>query len=359
MGTADAVDTVDTLERLCTIPGVSGGEGRRARALHGLLAPLADRVAVDALGNLAAVKEGRGRGPTVLLAAHMDEVGFLVTRVENDGRVRFAPVGFIDPKVLAGQAVVVYDPADDGANDIPGTIQGKPFIFQGDAAKGHAFAVGDLHIDVGASSRQAVLDLGIKVGSLAAFQRCFLRARRSQCFMGTGLDNVTGVAAMVEALKNLQEPAGTVLAVATAQEEVGLRGARVTGFSAGAEFCVCIDVSPATDVDEDNMPRDASSVRLGDGAAVTVMDKGALVDRRTLDLVEEVAARAGVRVQRVARDAGRTDAAEIGLSRDGIRTVSIGVPLRYLHTPGEVVAANDQEAVVRLVTELVATLQRA
>lgn len=347
---------INILERLCMTPGVSGREDRRGRVAQELVAPFVDRTYFDVLGNLVAVKEGRDPGPTVLLAAHMDEIGFLVTRVEKDGRIRFAPIGYVDPKHMPGQAVVLYDPQTDGAGDMPGMIQGKVIAFK-ELDKGHPAPTSEFHIEIGASSLQEVLDRGVKVGTVAAFERRFLRMGDAGYIAAPALDNVAGVHAMIEALREVGDVPGTIRAVATTQEETGLRGARVAGF-AGADFCICLDVSFATDIDEDALPRDISSVRLGGGPAVVLMDKGSFADQRTLNLVDEAAKKAGVKVQYQARDAGRTDGSEINVSREGIRTVTVGVPVRYLHTPLEMCKTDDQEGTIKFVAELVRTVQR-
>jgi endoglucanase len=308
---------------------------------------VADSVWVDSMGNLFALKRGRKGGASLMLTAHMDEIGFLVTHVDNRGFLRVAPIGGQSPRVIQGQRVLVR--ARDGSL-VKGVIGSKPpHVMKPDEAK-QCPEVRDVYVDVGATSAQEVERIGITVGSPVAFERGLERLNEDTV-VGKAFDDRAGLAAVIGAFKAVEDQAVDVYLVATVQEEVGLRGAQVAAYKISPSAAIGVDTTIAADV-PGNEERDWVT-RLGAGPAIKVADNpasfyGLMANRPLRERLEEVARSHGIPYQLEVLQGGTTDASAIALTKEGIPAAVVSVPTRYVHSPSEVLRLSDLEGVTKL-----------
>lgn len=328
-------ETVDVLQELSEAVGLSGYEDRLAHRLKELFSPFADEIHVDALGNLTALKRGeRGSSPPVRImwAAHMDEIGFMVTKIEKGGFLRVTSVGGIDIRNVLSQEVVVH-----GRQDLPGILGAKPPHLTTEEEQQKPVPIHELFVDVGLTEERT-REL-VAPGDLVSFRRTFRRLNGSRV-AGKSLDNRASVASLYHALKVLQGLRHTadVYAVATVQEEVGLRGATTSAFRLAPDVAIAVDVGFGA------MPglKPHETIELGKGPGILF---GANAHPRLHQHLLEVARRFNIPYQiDVVPGRTGTDAWAIQVAREGIPTGLLSIPLRHMHSPAEVLDIGDVEA---------------
>jgi endoglucanase len=326
---------IKLLERLCKACAVSGDEGEVRKIVLEQVKPLADEVKVDALGNVLAIKHGQGaKRLRVMLAAHMDEVGFMITSDEEDGIYRFDVVGGLDPRILVGKAVWI------GKDHLPGVIGTKPIHLTERDETRSAIPVERLRIDTGPVSGK------VKVGDRVTFAGTFTRL--GPTIRAKALDNRLGVTTLIELLRNA--PANIdILAAFTVQEEIGLRGARVASYGLDPDLAIAIDSTPAYDLPTWNKADNTQyNARLGAGPAIYIHDSGTLSDPRLIRHLVATAEAHNLPYQFRQPGGGGTDAGAIHRQRAGIPSVSVSVPGRYHHTPMSFVRLADWQATLAL-----------
>jgi len=333
------VDRVEQLIRqLAAAYGPSGHEEPVRALLSAHVAPLADEITVDRLGNLIARIRGQG-GPQarrVMLAAHMDEIGLIVTHIDDKGFLRFAPVGGLGPATLLGQRVVFAD-------GTVGVIGAEKLEDVKDLKMERLF------IDIGAGSRAAAAQR-VQVGSMAVFAQEV--AGSGSRLTGKALDDRSGCAVLVEVMHHLRAaaPPHEVYCVFSVQEEVGLRGARTAAYAIAPDMALAVDVTPSGDTPQG----EKLNVALGGGTAIKVKDRSLISHPKVRQLLVDTAAEAGIPYQMEVLPYGGTDAGAIHLTKSGVPAGALSIPARYLHTPGEMVDLGDVAATVDL---LVAVLK--
>ena len=341
------------LQELSEAFGVSGQEQEVRDLLYDAVKDEADDIRVDTIGNLIVLKRARKPAPNgdlirVMIAAHTDEVGFMVMGIDSDGMLRFAPVGGIDPRVVLDKQVVV------GKDRIPGVIGSKPIHLQDRAKPKQVIAFDKLMIDVGASSKDE-LDDKIKVGDYATFAMTFQELDTSpdglRTVMGKALDDRAGCAILVELLKG--EYTFDLYAVFTVQEEVGLRGARVAAYAIAPQVAFVLETTICDDLPKKKDTTDVT--RLGAGPAITIMDRTVVVDNRLVQLLVDTAERESILYQFKGPNIGGTDAGAIHLAQDGVPSAVVSTPCRNLHSMANLMSLNDYDKTLRLMR---ATLQR-
>jgi len=263
--------------------GVTGRESGVREILSEMLKPYVDSIRVDRMENLIAVKEGKPDAPKIMLAAHMDEVGLMVKTITKDGFLQFSKLGGIDDRILAAQKVAVY--TQKGV--LSGVVGSKPPHIQKEDDRKKIMAFDDLFIDVGASSREDVVNLGVSVGDPIGFDvRCVELC--NQNMLGKAFDNRAGCAALVETMKLKKDCDCTIYAVGTVQEEVGLRGAGTAAYGLDPDLGLALDVTVAGDMP--GVREYDTSVKLGKGPALTVYDSGTITHPKILRWVRDTAA---------------------------------------------------------------------
>ena len=339
------------LQRLVETPSPSGFEGDNAAHFRGYVAPFADSVATDAMGNTIAAVNPEG-SPRVMLAGHIDEIGFLIHYISDEGYCYFQPIGGHDSVIPVGQRVEVH--TRNGV--VPGVIGKKPIHLLNEDERGKKVEMHDLWIDIGVTDGKAEVEAaGVQVGDAVTY------ALGMTCLLGDrvaarALDNRIGAWVVAEALRRVAErrPRAAVFAVATDQEEVGLRGARTSAFGIDPQIGIAVDVTFATDYPSMDKRR-TSPLTLGGGPAVL---RGANANRKLADYLIDTAKKEEIPVQPEASPGGTgTDANAMQISRAGMVTGLVEVPLRYMHTPCEIISLHDADAAAELLAAACASLQ--
>lgn len=325
---------IDLLRQLTETFGPSGAEGAVRAVVLQNVRPLAGSVRVDALGNLIALKGTRAKGgQRLMLAAHMDEIGLVVSHIDEQGFARFQPLGGATPLSCLGGRVRFAG----GALGVIGLETRRDDLHR-------VPAWSDLFIDVGAASRA---ECPLRVGDVGGFYRP-LEEIGGRRLVGKALDDRVGVAILIETLRRLKRTPHEVAFVFTVQEEVGLRGAGAAAYGLEADLGLAVDVTRCGDTP--NGPR--MEVRLGGGPAVKVRDQGMIADPRVRGLLIQRAEAAKIPYQREVLELGSTDATPMQIARGGMPAGCVSIPLRYIHTPSEMVDLGDVEGAVRLLLEV-------
>jgi putative aminopeptidase FrvX len=321
------------IKKLVETYGPSGHESQLRELVRSEIGSVPDYISVDPLGNLIAViKKNSRNGKRLILSAHMDEIGLIVSHIDERGFARFQPIGGINALACLGGRVRFAN----GAVGVIG-VDAK----RGDASK--IPALSEFFIDTGATSRA---DCPVKVGDAAGFYRPMEEA--GQRIIAKSLDDRIGVAILIETLRTLKRTPHEVAFVFSVQEEVGLRGAGTAAFGVDAEVGLAVDVTRTGDT-----PHGLKmEVALGEGPAIKVRDSGMLSDPRVKDLLLLRAQEAKIKTQLEVLDGGTTDAASMQIARGGLPVGCISIPTRHLHTPSEMVDMRDVQAIVQLLVEV-------
>ncbi len=333
---------VDLLKRLTNAFGPSGFEDEVREIVIEELKPLVNKVAVDQWGNVIGIKEGRKKDVTVMVAAHMDEIGFMINYIEKKGFLRFLPIGGWNPQIIPGSRVIVR--ARDGRKYYGVIGMKPPHIMKPEEAQ-KVPDIQQLFIDVGASSAEEVKKLGIDVGCVAVLAADFQLLGNGDMAVAKAFDDRVGVAVMIEALRMLKnvDTEATIYAVATVKEEVGLKGAQVAAYRLAPKVAIAIDVTLASDVP--GVPEHQHVTRLGAGPAIKVMDgragSGLITHPKVLELLRRAAEEEKIPYQLEVLPGGTTDATAIAQTREGVPAGGIAVPTRYVHSGVEVISLKD------------------
>jgi putative aminopeptidase FrvX len=327
------------MKRLCETPGIPSREDRVREVVISELRPLVDEVRVDVFGNVVGRKKGSG-GPRVMIAAHMDEIGFLVKHIDDNGFLRLHPVGGFDPRVLVAQRVIVHGTKGD---ELRGVVQpaAKP-IHLLDPSEIKPVKLEDLFVDVGLPAEK--VKEAVEIGDMVTLDRTVEEA--GDCVIGKALDDRAGVYIMIEALRAMKGGTAEILAVATTQEEVGLRGARTSAYELEPEIAVALDVTLAGDIP--GMPTEQAVSRLGKGAAIKLMDSSHISHPKLVRHFRDLAERHQIPYQLELLPRGGTDAGAMQQSRAGVPAITLSLPTRYVHTVNEMAHRDDLDACVSL-----------
>ncbi len=322
---------IETLKKLCLADGTSGNEFRIAEIIKNEIKDAAD-ITTDGMGNIIAFKKGK-KSPKfkVMLDAHTDEVGMIITAVTSDGFLKFQTVGGINTEALLCRRVMIE-------NKIPGVIGVKPTHLCSAQEKEALPNAEGLYIDIGAKDKEDALKL-VKIGDFAVFISNFIPLS-DNLIKAKALDDRIGCAILISLLK--QEAEYDFYATFTVQEEVGCRGARTAAFALEPDFAICLEATTAADIA--GVPEENKVCFLGKGAAVSFMDRATLYDRKLYD----AALSSGIPCQSKNAVAGGNNSGAIHLSKSGIRTIAVSTPCRYIHSASCIADINDIEGAKRL-----------
>ena len=342
------METKEFLRRLTEGAGVSGFEDGLVGAVREAFGPYTDEFTVDTMRNCVALRRGAGPEPRVkvMLAAHLDEIGLMVLKIDDRGFLRLAQVGGFDPRVLVGQEVWVH-----GRRTLPGVIGIKPPHIMSDEERRKAAKLEELFVDVGLGPDE--VGEVVATGDTITLRRQLVELQDG-IVSGKALDDRAGVACLLECMRRLAvlRHEGDVFAVATSQEEVGLKGAATSAYSIRPDVAVAIDVGHAGP----GLP-EHEALKLGKGPALTI---GANIHPGVRALLVETAKACSIGYQEeVAAGATGTDAWAMQISREGIPTALLSIPLRYMHTSVETGSLDDVVASGRLLAEFCARVDRA
>ena len=322
------------LERLTNVIAVSGDEGEVRKIVLEEIKPFVDDVRVDALGNVLAIRSGRGaKRVRVLVDAHMDEVGFMIVADDGEGLYRFETVGGIDVRHLVGKQVYV------GKDRTPGIIGGKPIHLMDHDEYTRKVLIDGLRIDLGLTGKA-------KVGDRAGFATQYKRVGPS--IMAKSIDDRIGIATLIELVKNAP-PNIDLCAAFTVQEEIGLRGAKVAVQYFDPDMGIAVDSTPANDLPAyDGSENISYNTKLGSGPAIYVADGSTLHDVRLVRFLQEVAEAGSIPFQLRQPGGGGTNSGAIQKALAGIPTVSVSVPHRYTHSPVSISRVDDWKNTLNL-----------
>jgi len=337
------------LEKLSNACGVTGRETPVRDLMVEMLKPYSDKIQVDRMENVIAIKNGKPNAPKIMLAAHMDEVGLMVKTITKDGFIQFSKMGGIDDRILPAQKVVVHTKSVT----YPGVIGSKPPHIQKEDERKKIISYDDLFIDIGAESRDDAIGMGVAIGDPVAFDVKYASLGKDTV-MGKAFDNRAGCAVMVETMRLLKEVDCTVCAVGTVQEEVGLRGAATAAFGVDPDLALALDVTIAGDVP--GVREFDTSVKMGKGPALTISDSGLITHPKILRWLRETAQEEQIAIQLESGLLGSTDAARISITRQGIPSGTISIPTRYIHSPTGIMSLKDLDLSAKLAA---AALQKA
>ena len=331
------------LKRLLETPSATGTEQRIAEVVRQRMEPVASRVETDVMGSVHAQLDGTGAGPSLMLAAHMDEIGLMVVHISDDGFLSVAAVGGVDAAILPGLRVDVH--ASGAQEPLRGVVGRKPIHLISAGERDKVTPISDLVIDLGLPAKK--VKRLVKVGDVITFGVGFERFGKHMG-VSRAFDDKCGVWVITRVLEELAAAggmAGTFTAACTVQEEIGTRGAITSAFGVNPDVAVAFDVTHATDYPGISHAK-FGDIRCGDGP---VIGRGPNVNPLVFERLVAAAEKAGVpyQVEALPGHSG-TDAWPIQVSRGGIPTGLVSVPLRYMHTPTEVICLDDLDATVEL-----------
>lgn len=347
-------ETMLMLKDLTDADGISGDEQEPRAIMRKYVDPLADEVMTDHLGSLIAVKKGNADGPKIMLAGHLDEIGFMVTHIDDRGFLRFQTIGGWWEQVMLAQRVTVMT----RQGKIPGVIGSKPPHILSPEARKKPVDKKDMFIDIGASSRSEAMEFGVRPGDSVVPVCDFTVMKNEKLLMAKAWDNRIGCAIVIEVLRQLQgvEHPNTVYGVGTVQEEVGLRGAKTATHMIQPDIGFSLDVGIAGDTP--GVTEKEALAKIGQGPQIVIYD-GSMIGHKTLrDFVTDVADAEHIPYQYDYVAGGGTDAGAIHISLGGVPSLAITVATRYIHTHAAILHRDDFENAVKLFVELIKRFDR-
>ena len=344
---------MELLKELCESAGVPGREGRLREIVRREMEPLADDIRVDALGNLIALKKAsKAKKPKkLMIAAHMDEIGFVVSHIDDRGWLRLVPLGGHDPRNMVAQRVVVSGPK----KDLPGLLYPgiRPPHIATAADRDRKLTVKDFIVDLYLPAAKVKRE--VEVGSMVTLQRDF--AEIGDGISCKAMDNRIALYMMIRAMQQAKTFGCDTYAVATVQEEIGLRGAQVSAFGIDPDLGVALDTTLAVDLP--SVPEYEQVTQLGAGAAIKLLDSSSISHPGLVAHLKALARKRKIKYQMEILPLGGTDAGAMQRVRAGVPVATISVPTRYIHSSVELVDKKDLKAGVNLLTAFVEEGQKA
>jgi putative aminopeptidase FrvX len=343
--------TQELLSKLTEAHGVPGYEAPVREVVLQYLKPLGD-ISQDKIGSVICRKQGTSENPRVMLAGHMDEIGFMVKHITKEGFIKFLPLGGWFDQVLLGQRVIIK--ARDG--DIVGVIGAKPPHLLPADERDKVVKKKDMYIDIGASSGEEVEAAGVRPGDAVIPKADFVALANGKTYLSKAFDDRVGTALVISTLGSLQEEGhpNTVYGVATVMEEVGLRGATTSVRAVDPDVAIVLESDIAGDVP--GIKPDESSVALGKGPTMLIYDARMIPNLKLRDLVMDTAKEIDIPLQVSYVEGGATDGGAIHLHNTGVPTVVIGVAARHIHSHSSIIHREDYDRAVRLLVAVVKKL---
>jgi putative aminopeptidase FrvX len=338
---------VKLLKQICELGGAPGHEQRVRAFVMQAVKPFANEVTTDNLGNVIAFVKGK-KNKKVMIAAHMDEIAFMVTHIDDHGFLRFTPLGGFDPKTLTAQRVIVH-----GKKDIIGVMGSKPIHMMSAEERAKVVPLSDYFIDLGLPKKE--VDKLVKVGDVVTRDRELIEM--GNCVNCKSIDNRVSVFILLEALRELKNPPFDVYGVFTVQEEVGIRGAQVSALQIQPDFGFGLDTTIAFDVP--GAKEHEMITRLGKGAAIKIMDSSTICDYRMVKYMKQTAEKHKIKYQEEILPAGGTDTAGIQrMTAGGAISGAISIPTRHIHQVIEMADKSDIRASIDLLKQCILDLDK-
>ena len=349
--------STELLQQLSIAFGPSGCENNVSELIISQIDNVCDAYCTDRVGNVIAKICGKGidyneEDPVkVMVSAHMDEVGFMVTDITEDGYLKFSTLGGINPRVMCGRNVEVGD--ENGR--VKGVVATKAIHMQTSDEKGKVIGIDKMYIDIGAVDREDAKKY-VSVGDVGTFDSDFVRFGKDGCKLkGKALDDRLGCAAMIEVMREIkngdEELPYDVYFCFTCCEEIGISGAAVASQSIEPDIAIVLEATAVSDIAD--VPDDLKVAAQGEGGAISFMDNGTVYDRQFVSLAMKIAENKGIKAQIKSYVSGANDASHIQRSGKGTKVLAISAPARYIHSASCVVDAEDYESVKSLVYALI------
>lgn len=340
------------LKEITDVNGIAGFETSVKDVMREYLTPVSDELVFDNLGGIFGKKKAKNGERTVLIGGHMDEVGFMVTRIDDKGYIKFNPVGGWWGQVMLSQRMNLT--TDKGV--LHGVIGSKPPHVLSPEDRKKPVDIKNMFLDIGVASKEEAEEAGVKVGDMITPHCDFMEMTNKDFLLAKAWDNRFGCAAAIEVLQKLdgEDVNVNVVSGATVQEEVGLRGAKVAAHKVKPDLAISIDVGLA--YDSPGMSEADGVGKMGDGPLVFLMDSSVIAHVGFRRHFQKVAAEKNIDVQLTALRGGGTDSGSFHVANDGVPSINIGVPTRYIHSNVSIMHRQDYNKVVELVTEVVKSL---
>jgi putative aminopeptidase FrvX len=341
---------IELLSKICEVPGAPGYEKRIRDVIIKEVTPLVDEVEIDNLGNVFAIKRAKNNPDEkkVMVAAHMDEIGFMVTHIDDNGFLRFTTLGGFDPKTLTAQRVIVH-----GKEDIIGVMGSKPIHVMTTEERNKVAKTTDYFIDLGMPKEE--VEKIVSVGDTVTRERGLIEM--GDCVNCKSIDNRVSVFILIEALKTMGDVPYDVYGVFTVQEEVGLRGANVASHKINPDFGIALDTTIAFDLPGAQAHEKVTS--LGKGTAIKVLDAMTICDYRMVNFMRETADKNNIPWQSEILTAGGTDTAGLQrMGKNGAIAGAISIPTRHLHQVIEMAHKQDIQNSVDLLNKCLENLDK-
>lgn len=344
----NTLERMKTFEKLCNLNGISGHEKQIRAFMKEELTKFSDQIIQDRLGSIFGVKKGTTEGPVIMIAGHMDEVGAMVIGITDKGFLRIQPIGGLKPEVMVSQNVNIVVNENVVLKGVVGSV--PPHLTRGEATKEVVFE--DLLVDIGADSKDHAIQLGVKVGCQVVPVNNYYVTADGKKIVSKAWDNRFGCGIALEVLKDIQgmDHPNTVVAGATVQEEVGLRGATTASQMVKPDLFIAVDVSPVGDFLDKSNPRAFGT--LGEGFLIRFFDPRCIMNPDIKAYFEEVADKNNIKYQQFL-SMGGTDAANAQYAGNGTFATTIGLPGRYIHSTTSMIHVDDVEAVKQMVIALI------
>ena len=332
---------MELLKELCESSGIPGREERIREIVRRELEPIVDEITVDSMGNMLCIKKKSG-ATKLMIAAHMDEIGFVVSHIEEKGWVRIVALGGHDPRNMVAQHVRIC--ADEG--DLTGILYPgiKPPHIQNPEDRNKKLEVKDFIVDLGLSGDE--VKEKIQIGTPVTLKRNFIEL--GECVSCKAMDNRVAVYIMIKAMQNAEKYGFETYAVATSQEEIGLRGATISAFGINPDVGICLDTTLATDTP--GVSDREKITELGEGTAIKIFDSSAIQHPRLVKFLQDLADKREIPWQHEILPRGGTDSAAMQKSRAGVPVATISTPTRYIHSSVETINKSDLKGSVDLMT---------
>jgi len=346
--------TLTMLKDLTDANGISGNEKEARDVMEKYIKPYADDVYTDHLGSLIAKKSGDTNGPKIMVAGHLDEVGFMITRIDKNGFLYFQTIGGWWNQVMLAQRVTIMTKK----GNLTGVIGSKPPHILSAEARKKPVEIKDMFIDIGASSKEEAEQFGVCPGDSVVPYFEFTQMKNEKMLLAKAWDNRIGCAIAIGVLKQLQNEThpNTVYGVGTIQEEVGLRGAKTSAHLIEPDIAFGVDVGIAGDT-PGITDKEADS-KLGEGPQIILYDASMISHKGVRDLVVETAEEKDIPYQYSSMPGGGTDSGAIHLTGDGVPALSITVATRYIHSHAAMLHRDDYENAIKLIVEVIKKLDK-
>lgn len=352
LSTLDA--KLQMLKELTDANGISGFEHEPREVMKKYITPLADEVTTDNLGSLIAVKVGDANGPKIEVAGHLDEVGFMVTQIDDRGFLRFQTIGGWWSQVMLAQRVTIT--TKEG--DITGIIGSKPPHIMTAEQRRKVVDIKDMFIDIGATSKEEALEFGVRPGDPITPYFEFQKMKNEKLLLAKAWDNRIGCAVAIDVFEQLQNQnhPNIVYGVGNVQEEVGLRGAKTSSYKVEPDIGFALDTGVAGDMP--GVSEREAQGKLGHGPQIVLYDASMISHKDLRDFVIKVAEENGIPYQFDAMPGGGTDAGSIHITKKGVPALAITIATRYIHSHASIIHRDDYDNTVKLLVEVIKRLDR-